>query len=319
MSNSNKATTTVLAVVVTLLVAGAGGYMAGARLNQPQSAAVATVNGTKITEKQLYDRMVDANGKSTLQQLIDETLVDQAATAAKVTVPQSEVDAQINKIKAQIGGEDQFQQALQANNITLKQLQDNVLMQQKVTHILGKDIKVDDATLQKYFQDNIEQFDQRQVHARHILVDTKEAALAIRDQLVKGADFAQLAKDKSTEPAAKTSGGDLGYFGHGKMDADFEKAAFALKVNEISQPVQTQYGWHIIQVLDVKGNPPTYDNSKDAVKEAYVSDQVQGQYQGWIQEQRDKAKIDNKIDPSANSPAPASTGTTPAPATTPGK
>jgi len=72
----------------------------------------------------------------------------------------------------------------------------------------------------------------------------------IKTQLDAGADFAQLAKEKSIEPGAKDSGGDLGYFTQDKMVKPFGDAAFALKVNEISQPIQTQFGWHIIQVLD---------------------------------------------------------------------
>ncbi len=89
-----------------------------------------------------------------------------------------------------------------------------------------------------------------EIHARHILVTTEDDAKAIKAQLDAGADFATLAKEKSIEPGAKDSGGDLGYFTQDKMVKPFADAAFALKVNEISQPIQTQFGWHIIQVLD---------------------------------------------------------------------
>jgi peptidyl-prolyl cis-trans isomerase C len=89
-----------------------------------------------------------------------------------------------------------------------------------------------------------------EIHARHILVSSEDDAKAIKAQLDGGADFAALAKEKSIEPGAKDSGGDLGYFTQDKMVKPFGDAAFALKVNEISQPVQTQFGWHIIQVLD---------------------------------------------------------------------
>jgi peptidyl-prolyl cis-trans isomerase C len=89
-----------------------------------------------------------------------------------------------------------------------------------------------------------------EIHARHILVTTEDDAKAIKAQLDGGADFAALAKEKSIEPGAKTSGGDLGFFTQDKMVKPFADAAFALKVNEISQPVQTQFGWHVIQVLE---------------------------------------------------------------------
>ncbi len=88
-----------------------------------------------------------------------------------------------------------------------------------------------------------------QVHARHILVNTEAEAKAIRQQLLAGADFAALAKKSSIDPGTKDKGGDLGWFGRGVMDPAFEKAAFSLKVGEISEPVKTSFGYHIIQVL----------------------------------------------------------------------
>ena len=99
-----------------------------------------------------------------------------------------------------------------------------------------------------------------EVHARHILVSTEDDAKAIKAALDGGADFVQLAKDKSIEPGAKDSGGDLGYFTADKMVKPFADAAFALKVNEISQPIQTQFGWHVIQLLDRRPSPkPTLE------------------------------------------------------------
>jgi peptidyl-prolyl cis-trans isomerase C len=89
-----------------------------------------------------------------------------------------------------------------------------------------------------------------EVHARHILVSTEDDAKAIKAQLDAGADFATLAKEKSIEPGAKDSGGDLGYFKAAQMVKPFADAAFAMKVGEISNPVQTQFGWHIIKVED---------------------------------------------------------------------
>jgi peptidyl-prolyl cis-trans isomerase C len=100
-----------------------------------------------------------------------------------------------------------------------------------------------------------------EVHARHILVATEEEAKQIIAELKKGADFAKLASEKTTDPAGKASGGDLGYFGQGDMVPEFAKAAFALKPGEFSQtPVKTQFGWHVIKVEDRRqGKPPTYE------------------------------------------------------------
>lgn len=84
------------------------------------------------------------------------------------------------------------------------------------------------------------------VHARHILVSTKEQADDLKIQLSEGADFAQLAKQHSSCPS-KHSGGDLGNFGRGQMVPPFEAAAFGIAAGTISEPVQTQFGWHLIQ------------------------------------------------------------------------
>ena len=104
-----------------------------------------------------------------------------------------------------------------------------------------------------------------EVHARHILVKTKEEAEAIIKQLDGGADFQKLANEHTTDPSGKSSGGDLGYFGPGQMVPEFETAAFALENGQYTkQPVQTQFGWHIIKVEDKRSQqPPAFDDVKD--------------------------------------------------------
>lgn len=90
-----------------------------------------------------------------------------------------------------------------------------------------------------------------QVHAKHILVKSEEEANAILFDLKHGKSFEDIAKQKSTCPSGK-NGGDLGWFGRGMMVKEFEQAAFALKKGELSKPVKTQFGWHVIKVEDVK-------------------------------------------------------------------
>jgi peptidyl-prolyl cis-trans isomerase C len=113
------------------------------------------------------------------------------------------------------------------------------------------------ATIQAAYQDYVKSFQpQDEIHARHILVKTKEEADAIETQLKGGAKFEDLAKAKSTDTGSAANGGDLGFFGHGQMVKPFEDAAFALKVGEVSQPIQTQYGWHIIRVDETRKTQP---------------------------------------------------------------
>ena len=102
------------------------------------------------------------------------------------------------------------------------------------------------------------------MQARHILVDTKEKAEEIIGKIKAGGDFAALAKENSKDPGSKEDGGMLGFFGRNQMVPEFEKAAFELKKGEISAPVQSQFGWHVIKVEDRREKkPPSYEAVKD--------------------------------------------------------
>lgn len=128
---------------------------------------------------------------------------------------------------------------------------------------------------------------EEEIHARHILVASKEEAEEVAKKLKEGADFATLAKEKSKDPSAE--GGDLGFFSRGQMLKPFEDAAFALEVNQISEPVQTQFGWHIIKVEEKRTRPlPTFDQVKDNI----VSQLTQQKSKQTLKDLHDAAKID---------------------------
>jgi peptidyl-prolyl cis-trans isomerase C len=116
-----------------------------------------------------------------------------------------------------------------------------------------------------------------EVHARHILVATEAEADKVIAQLKAGSDFETLAKQVSTEPGAKQSGGDLGWFKKGDMVPEFAAAAFAMKPGQFSQtPVHTQFGWHVIQVLEVRQAPPqTLEQVHDQIRQQLIQQGVQ--------------------------------------------
>jgi parvulin-like peptidyl-prolyl isomerase len=110
------------------------------------------------------------------------------------------------------------------------------------------------------------------VHAAHILVNTEEEAKQVRERVTTGGeDFATVAKEVSIEPAAKESGGDLGFFGPGQMVPEFEQAAFALADGEISQPVQTQFGWHIIKTIERRPSETVSPEAANAYREQVLA------------------------------------------------
>ena len=138
----------------------------------------------------------------------------------------------------------------------------------------GKAAMTDEA-MHKIYDEAIKQTpNEEEVHARHILVATEGEAKDVEAQLKNGADFAKLAKEKSKDPGA-AEGGDLGYFTKDQMVPEFAQAAFKLGKDQISDPVKTQFGWHVIQVLDKRTKPtPSYDQVKGQL-ENYVARRAQ--------------------------------------------
>lgn len=131
-----------------------------------------------------------------------------------------------------------------------------------------------------------------QLRASHILVETEDEAKNIHDRITKGEDFAKLAKELSKDQGSAAKGGDLGYFGRGRMVPEFERAAMSLKPGEVSSPVRSRFGYHIIKLTDIKkGDQASFDQSKAAIQK-----QLQGQKQKalldtFIEKLRAESKI----------------------------
>jgi peptidyl-prolyl cis-trans isomerase C len=169
----------------------------------------------------------------------------------------------------------------------------------------GKAAMTDDA-MHKIYDEAIKQTpNEEEVHARHILVATEGEAKDIETQLKKGADFAALAKEKSKDPGA-AEGGDLGYFTKDQMVPEFAEAAFKLEKGQISDPVKTQFGWHIIRVEDKRVKPtPTYDQVKGQL-ENYVSRRAQAELVDNLRKSATIERLDQssgQANPSALNPA----------------
>ncbi|MGQ9457540.1 MAG: peptidylprolyl isomerase [Anaerolineae bacterium] len=135
-----------------------------------------------------------------------------------------------------------------------------------------------------------------QVHARHILVQNEEMARLVLNRLKAGDDFAAVAKEFSQDPSTKDQGGDLGWFPRGRMVAEFEEVAFSLPVGELSEPVKTQYGYHIIRVEERDPNRPLDETALEEAR-AQALDH-------WLQEQRTAAQIQRMLTPDKVPPTP---------------
>lgn len=134
---------------------------------------------------------------------------------------------------------------------------------------------------------------EEEIQARHILVDSEDKAKDLAAKIDKGEDFAKLAKENTNDGGSREEGGLLGYFGKGQMVPQFEQAAFALKKGEVSKPVKSQFGWHLIKVEDRRQKPPP---SFDEVKDRIVGSMMQSKAQEVATALRAKAQIEY-IDP----------------------
>src|ERR1700687_4715846 len=159
----------------------------------------------------------------------------------------------------------------------------------------GKAATTDDA-MKKVYEDAAKQISgEQEVHARHILVETEDEAKAVEDELKKGADFAELAKKKSKDPGA-SDGGDLGFFTKDQMVPEFSAVAFALEPGKISEPVKSQFGWHIIKVEEKRNRKaPDFDQVKGQI-ETYVTRKAQADY---VAKLREAAKVERRDQPAA--------------------
>ena len=137
-----------------------------------------------------------------------------------------------------------------------------------------------------------------EIHAWHILVENKAQADSVYQKLKEGADFAQLAKEKSIDPSAQNNGGDLGFFGWGRMVPEFQEAAFKLKDGEISRPVETKYGWHIIKLVERrKAEQPPFEQAKEQIRTKLQRDKSESRVKEYFDEL--KKKVNFKVNEKA--------------------
>ena len=285
---------------------------------------VARVNGETITGKELDDAVREIAGRAgpvppderdrvyrgVLDNMIGYRLMVQEAKARKVAVPDAEVDAQVAQIRAQFGSDAQFQQALVAQKTTLEAVRsdtrDAMTAEKLVDDEIAAKIAVKPEAVTDFYQKNQDKFQQGpRVRASHILIGipqnadaaTKQQAKTKAETLLKdlraGKDFAATAKENSQDPGSAPNGGDLGYFEQGQMVPPFEQAAFALKAGEMSEVVETQFGYHIIKVADKQDSRVVpLDEAKQQI-EQYLSQQNRhAQTELFVNALKAKAKIE---------------------------
>src|SRR5471030_867438 len=182
----------------------------------------------------------------------------------------------------------------------------NRLLMDNLLAVEGKAATTDE-NMKKVYEDASKQITgEMEVHARHILVETEDEAKAIEDELKKGADFAELAKKKSKDPGA-SDGGDLGFFTKDQMVPEFSAVAFTLEPGKVSDPVKSQFGWHVIKVEEKRNRQaPAFEQVKAQI-ETYVTRKAQADYVAKLRQTAKVERMDKPEDaaakPDAGKPA----------------
>ena len=293
---------------------------------------VAIVNGKEIKRAQLeeiFKAAVQASGMNPadlapdqqlggytqlLNDLVERQLLLDASAAVKVTP--DDVEAEIKKFKSQFPDEAVFEAQMKQAGMTPEKLQADVREELQIRGFMESRVKAPEVTPEQaksFYESNQKEFDRPQtVKASHILfmVDPEapaevvkqkeEAAKKAAARAKKGEDFTALAKELSEEPGAAESGGDLGFFPKDRMVPEFANVAFEQKIDEIGEPVKTQFGWHVIKVTDKKdaGTVP-FDEVKDQISAYLKSTGQREAAQKVMKELKDSAKVETFL------PAPA--------------
>ena len=252
-----------------------------------------------------------------LDSMISRQLLLAEAGKLGIELSEEDIDARIEEIKAQFPSEEEFTAALEGQGLTLKRLRadlkDNLVIQELLKQEVEDKIEVSDEDARSFYDDNPEQFQQpAQIKASHIILTLEEGAgeeqkaearnqlQEIKAEIEGGADFAAMAKENSQGPSA-SRGGDLGFFSRGQMVKAFEDAAFELEVGELSDIVETQFGFHLITVTDKKdASTVAYETVIPQIKEYLQQQKTSGEFDRYLQKLRDDADIEILIEGEAS-------------------
>jgi peptidyl-prolyl cis-trans isomerase C len=248
--------------------------------------------------------------RGVLDDMIGYKLLIQEAKARKIAVPDAEIEAQIAQIRSQFPTQQQFEQALAAQKLTLEDVREDARSEMSVEKLvegeIAAKIAVKPEAVNDFYQKNQDKFQQGpRVRASHILISFPQNADAAAKQQAKtkaegilkdlkaGKDFAAAAKESSQDPGSAVNGGDLGFFEKGQMVPPFEQAAFALNPGEMSELVESQFGYHIIKVAEKQTQRVVpLDEAKGQIEQYLGQQNRQAETEAFVNTLKTKAKIE---------------------------
>lgn len=236
-----------------------------------------------ITKDEFYTEMKNSIGDQVLQQMMLEKILEK-----EYDVEDKEVDKQVKEMKDELG--EQFEMVLQQQGIQdEEQLKEQLHVSLLYEEAMFGDVEIPDKELKEQYERM-----KTEVKASHILVSDEKEAKDIKNKLDDGADFAKLAKEHSSDGSSE-NGGDLGWFSTGEMVPQFEDAVFNMKKGEISDPVKSEFGYHIILLEDKRDKEEdigSFEDNKEMIKNDLRNQKVDTEAK--LKELLDNAKIEVK-------------------------
>jgi peptidyl-prolyl cis-trans isomerase C len=305
--------------IIAVVAVTIGLWFAASSARADEPIIVARVNGNPITETQVQDlsrqmqqaepemaaQPAESLREGALQSLIDMEVLIEQAKAEKIEAASDEVDQQFNRLKSQYPSAEAFEAALATNHASepelRKEIASDLVIQKLLDHHVS--VKLAPGAAEKFYKENQDKFQRpAEVRASHILFRAaadsdkdaaKKRAADALERLKKGEDFAKLAKELSEDTGSAQNDGDLGFFAHEAMVQPFADAAFGLKKGELSDIVQTEFGFHLIKVTDTH---PAGVMALADVKpqiESYLQEQErQDRAQAYVAQLKKKAKVE---------------------------
>ncbi len=316
-----------------------------AKTENQTDSYVAIVNGEKIPQERLDQKLslIKKRAASSGQQLdesrlesikedmvnnmVEKELLYQKSQEIGIEVEPAAIDSQMQQFKQQFPDENQYKQQLSALGYTEEllrsEIETNMAIQKLIEQEIASDIEITDEELNAYYENNPDQFETpEQVKARHILIKTdaeadeaeKQAARKkikeLEKRIEEGEKFSEVAKEESECPSSER-GGDLGYFSKGQMVKPFEEAAFSLAVGNVSDVVETRFGYHLIKAEDKKtASKKTFDEVKDQIKQQLEQQKVKEQLPSYVENLKEAGDVEINM-PESSSPSPEMTGSMP--------
>ncbi|MDM5356708.1 peptidylprolyl isomerase [Peribacillus sp. ACCC06369] len=273
------------------------GIMAFAMISSTDKT-MASIDGEKINKDELYDALVAGYGADTLDLLITNKLVELEAEKEGIKIKDEEIQKEIDTMVESYGDEKALKEQLEASGSSMEALKKDIVVYLQTKKLIEPRITVTDDEISTYFEDNKDTFAQaEQVEASHILVEDEKTAKKVAKEIADGGDFAKLAAKYSTDTETADKGGSLGYFGKGDMVDEFEDVAFDLDIDKVSDPVKSDYGYHIIKVTGKKeAKKANLEDSKEVIKETLISERLQEEYPVWLAEVKKDHEITNKLE-----------------------